>query len=124
MDHARLTVLNAAAWTDARHSIDEIFGKLLPWWWNSTLILLFCAAYLNQGPARWLFFVSALLLIFGIAVTLIVEVPINKRIASWTSTTIPPNWMELRDRWLKFHNVRSGAGLLAFACALLGIASR
>ena len=120
IDHNRLKVLDAVAWTSARHSIDAVFSKILPWWWNSTLLLLFFAAYLHQGSARWLFLSAGVLLIAGIVVTLVVEVPINKQIASWTPSTIPANWKELRARWLTFHNVRSAAGALAFACALLG----
>ena len=119
IDHHRLRVLDAAAWTMARQSIDGVFSKLLPWWWNLTLLLLFLAAYLNRGRARWLFLSGGILLLFGIVITVAIEVPINKQIASWTSATVPGNWMELRERWLSFHNVRSAAGVLAFICALL-----
>jgi len=55
IDHHRLRVLDAAAWTLARQSIDAVFSKLLPWWWNITLLLLLFAAYLNQGRTLWLF---------------------------------------------------------------------
>jgi uncharacterized membrane protein len=124
IDHHRLRVLDAAAWTLARQSIDAVFGKLLPWWWNITLLLLLFAAYLNQGRTRWLFLSAGVLLLFGIVITVVIEVPINKQISSWTPASIPPNWMELRERWLSFHNVRSAAGVLAFACALIGTADR
>ena len=124
IDHHRLRVLDAAAWTSARQSIDAVFSKLLPWWWNITLLLLFFAAYLNQGRARWLFLSAGVLLLFGIVITVVIEVPINKQIASWTPATIPANWVDLRERWLSFHNVRSAAGVLAFACALVGVAAR
>ena len=67
------------------------------------------------------FLSAGLLLLFGIVITIVVEVPINKAIASWTPTTVPGNWMELRERWLAFHTVRSGAGVVAFLCALLGV---
>ena len=124
IDHHRLRVLDATAWTSARQSIDAIFSRLLPWWWNITLLLLFFAAFLNQGRARWLFLSAGMVLLFGVVITVVIEVPINKQIASWTPATIPNNWMQLRERWLSFHNVRSAAGVLAFACALLGVASK
>ncbi len=124
IDHHRLRVLDAAPWTLARQSIDAVFSKLLPWWWNSALLLLFFAAYLNLGASRWLFLSGGVLLLFGIVITIAIEVPINKQIASWTPGTVPGNWMELRKRWLSFHNVRGAAGTVAFACALLGIAHR
>ena len=55
IDHHQLRVLDGVAWTLARQSIDAVFSKLLPWWWNITLLLLFFAAYLNQERSRWLF---------------------------------------------------------------------
>ena len=124
IDHYQLRVLDGAAWTLARQSIDSVFGKVLPWWWNATLILLLWAGYLNQGRARALFLAGGGMLLFGIVITIAMELPINKAIASWTPATIPANWMELRDRWLRFHTVRSAAGVVAFVCSLLGFVAR
>ena len=124
MDHHKLRVLDAVAWTSARQSMDGLFSKLMPWWWNTTLLILFFAGYLNQGRARWLFMSAGVLLLFGIVITVAFEVPMNKNIASWTASTIPENWSEIRERWLTFHNVRTVAGVLAFICALVGVAAR
>ncbi len=115
-----LRVLDGRAWLTARHSTDAVFSRLLPWVWNTTLLLLLFAAYLNRGEARWLFAAAALLLLLGIAVTLVVEVPMNKQIAVWDAGAVPAEWASVRDRWLKFHNVRTGAGVVAFVCATLG----
>ena len=98
IEQQRLSALDAAGWVIARHSIDAVFGKLLPWVWNSTLLLLFASAYVTHGSGRALFVIAGVLLLLGIAVTLIFEVPINKQIAAWTPTTMPPNWSSLRDR--------------------------
>jgi uncharacterized membrane protein len=119
IEQQRLSALDAAGWVIARHSIDAVFGKLLPWVWNSTLLLLFASAYVTHGSGRALFVIAGVLLLLGIAVTLIFEVPINKQIAAWTPTTMPPNWSSLRDRWVRFHWVRTLAGMAAFACALV-----
>jgi uncharacterized membrane protein len=119
IEQQRLSALDAVGWVIARHSIDAVFGKLLPWVWNSTLLLLFASAYVTHGSGRALFVIAGVLLLLGIAVTLIFEVPINKQIAAWTPTTMPPNWSSLRDRWVRFHWVRTLAGMAAFACALV-----
>jgi uncharacterized membrane protein len=119
IEQQRLSALDAAGWVIARHSIDAVFGKLLPWVWNSTLLLLFASAYVTHGSGRAPFVIAGVLLLLGIAVTLIFEVPINKQIAAWTPTTMPPNWSSLRDRWVRFHWVRTLAGMAAFACALV-----
>ena len=119
IEQQRLSALDASGWVIARHSIDAVFSKLLPWVWNSTLLLLFASAYLMHGSGRALFVIAGVLLLVGIVVTLIFEVPINKQIARWTPTTVPPNWHSLRDRWVRFHWVRTLAGMAAFACALV-----
>jgi hypothetical protein len=43
--------------------------------------------------------------------------PLNVEIASWTATTLPPNWRQARDAWQAFHLL--SAVLAAGACALL-----
>jgi uncharacterized membrane protein len=87
--------------------------------WNITLLLLFASAYLTQGISRALFMVSGLLLLVGIIVTLVFEVPINKQIAVWTPSSVPPDWSSKRDRWVRFHWLRTVAGIAAFVCALI-----
>ena len=119
IEQQQLSALDAQGWVTARHSIDAVFSKLLPWVWNITLILLFASAYLMHGINRALFVVSGLLILVGIVVTLIFEVPINKQIAVWTPSTMPPNWTSLRDRWVRFHWLRTIAGIAAFVCALI-----
>ncbi len=124
MEQQQLTVLDAANWTLARQSIDSVFSRVLPWVWNSTLILLFLAGFLNRGLPRWLSLGAGVLLFIGIVMTVSIEVPINKQIAGWTPGTIPADWAELRARWLMFHDARTAMGILAFACCLAGSVKR
>ena len=119
IEQQQLSALDAQGWFTARQSIDAVFSKLLPWIWNITLLLQIASAYLTHGINRALFMVSGLLLLAGIVVTLVVEVPINKQIAVWTPSTMPPNWTSVRDRWVRFHWLRTIAGILAFLCALI-----
>ena len=124
LEHEQLKVLPAKPWVLARQSIDAVFSRLMPWLWNTTLLLLAAAAYLTHGHARWLFAAAALILLAGIVVTLIIEVPLNKQIALWTQETIAPEWASVRDRWVRFHAVRTVAGVVAFVCALAGLVER
>ncbi len=119
IEQQQLSALDAQGWVTARHSIDAVFSKLLPWVWNTTLVLLFASAYLTHGSDRLWFLASGLLLLGGIVVTLVFEVPINKQIAAWTPSTMPSNWTSLRDRWVRFHWLRTVAGVVAFVCALI-----
>lgn len=51
------------------------------------------------------------LFVVALIVTMVVEVPIVKQIATWTAGTLPDNWQQLRDRWGSFHIIRVVAGI-------------
>ena len=121
MEQGTLRVLDGPAWVTARHGTDALFGRVLPWFWNTTLVLLFVAGRLNRGVSRWMFVTAGMLLLVGIVVTVGIEVPMNKQIASWDAGAVPAGWAAVRERWLGFHNVRTGLGIGAFICALVGI---
>ena len=53
-------------------------------------------------------------------VTILIEVPIVKRIVTWTVPTLPDNWRKLRDRWGAFHIVRVVASLAGFVFLVWG----
>ena len=124
IEQKTLEVLDGPAWITARHSTDAVFSRLLPWWWNSTLLLLFFAAYLNRGAARWMFLVGGLLLLAGIVVTVAIEVPMNKQVVTWDAQALPANFVAIRDRWLRFHVVRTVLGAVGFVFAVCGLVRR
>jgi hypothetical protein len=55
------------------------------------------------------------LFLVALLVTMVIEVPIVKQIATWTVETLPDDWRRLRDPWGAFHVVRvaaAGAGVV------------
>lgn len=56
------------------------------------------------------FALSALSLI----ITLAVEVPIVTRVLGWTANAIPADWEAQRNRWVRFHVLRTFTSLAAF----------
>ena len=56
----------------------------------------------------------------ALAVTMLVEVPIVKRMEAWTVPTLPGDWRQHRDRWGAFHVVRVAASLVGLVCLLAG----
>ena len=124
LEQQQLKALDAPGWVVARQSIDAVFSRMMPWLWNTTLVLLFVAAYYNRGAARWLMNAAGAMLLLGIVLTLVFEVPINKQLALWTPDAVPANWAGLRDRWVTFHFARMAAGVAAFVLALLGLLKR
>ena len=85
-----------------------------------TTIPVLILSYSNQAAfcfslMGFLCFVSALF------VTIKIEVPIVKQVITWTESTLPTNWQELRDKWGRFHIVRVGCGILGLIFLLVGL---
>jgi uncharacterized membrane protein len=68
--------------------------------------------------AGWLALAGLLLIVAVIAVTLAVEVPIDNKIKTWTTATLPPDWQDIRARWATFHTLRTVLSLAAVAAAV------
>lgn len=51
------------------------------------------------------------------------DLPLNRIMASWTSTRLPDDWMAVRARWERFFLVRIGANAVAVALLLAAAVS-
>jgi uncharacterized membrane protein len=60
------------------------------------------------------------LYVISLIVTVLIEVPIVKQIATWTGGTLRANWRQLRDRWRAFHIIRVVAGFGGFVLLVAG----
>jgi uncharacterized membrane protein len=70
----------------------------------------------EKNSAR--FYLSAtacLLIIIALLITLLVEVPIDNQIRTWTAETVPADWTMLRARWQVFHTARTFVSLGSLA---------
>jgi uncharacterized membrane protein len=56
------------------------------------------------------------LIVTALLITLIVLVPIDNKIKTWTVETVPGDWESMRANWQKFHTIRTFCSLAAFAC--------
>ena len=75
----------------------------------------------NERPLTFYLTLSGFaLFIAALLVTMIVEVPIVKRIVTWTVPTLPGNWQQLRDRWGAFHIVRVVASVAGLVMLVAG----
>jgi uncharacterized membrane protein len=121
MDQYTHRQLAMTPWVTEHQVMDALFRRVLPAWWNLTALALIVSAVLTRGPSRVLFAVAAVLMLVALAVTVRVEVPMNRAIALWDSAAPPANWAAVRDRWLMFHLVRTCCGTVAFLCAQAGL---
>src|SRR5262249_32256024 len=79
----------------------------------------------RRGQTRSsVFTVSAfVLLVVAMIITLTVNVPIDRQIQSWTTTTLPADWSTIRDRWELYHGLRTFVSLVALAALFAGTLS-
>ncbi|PSK89795.1 DUF1772 domain-containing protein [Taibaiella chishuiensis] len=77
--------------------------------------LLLCIAYRKQGRVFYALLAAFGLMIVTLLITLLVEVPIDNQIRTWTSDRIPADWRELRATWKQFHAYRTLTSILSFA---------
>jgi uncharacterized membrane protein len=66
-----------------------------------------------------LYSAAFVLFIVAVAVTVLVEVPIVKEIVSWTVATLPANWQQVRDRWVRVHVIRVATGIASLVLLLI-----
>jgi len=76
----------------------------------------------KKSPGFFLNVAACLLIIVALLITLLVEVPIDNQIKTWTAETTPSDWEAIRERWQYFHTARtfvSLAGLGSLAIAII-----
>jgi uncharacterized membrane protein len=88
----------------------------------STLLSIIPVLILSYGDRPKVFYLNAtalVLFVIALLVTVFIEIPIVEQISTWTVPTLPANWQQLRDRWLRFHVVRVIAGLVSLVLLLV-----
>lgn len=76
-------------------------------------------SFRSQPTTFYLTLAGFMCFLMALIVTVRIEVPIVRQMTTWSASSLPSNWTELRDRWEKYHVVRvvSGAAGLAFLLA-------
>ena len=115
--------LPETTWTLRFHSENDLFAKTMPPFLIAPATGLAILYFLTHDDAREMFATAAVLILIVLAITMAINVPINREVQSWTAGAAPSTWMLTRDRWLKFHLVRTVVGLLSFAVAATGLTS-
>jgi len=85
------------------------------------VLLLLCITQSNNRPAFFCFITSLLLILASLLITVLVEVPIDNQIKTWTVKTLPESWTDLRAKWNAFHSLRTFASILSFVMLAIGI---
>jgi len=110
-----------------RSEFARMFGRVMPFWMSgSTLLnLLLVLLFPNRDSLAWRLNAIALAIqIAAVVFSLIGPVPINNRIAKWTSASLPADWNEQEQRWDFYHWVRTCGLIVGFVLLVLGISAR
>lgn len=115
-DH-RIRDLSATQYTAMHQMRDKTFRSVMPFVGLGTLASLVVATLfgLPAGVPTLLGALTVVMLMVDIALTIRLQLPLNKRIQSWTPETIPCDWAQVRDRWARQHNLRVAISMTAFA---------
>ncbi|MGN6491919.1 MAG: DUF1772 domain-containing protein [Agriterribacter sp.] len=71
------------------------------------LLLLLIGSWKVKALYFYCILTALLLFVIALIVTLTIEVPIDNQIKTWTATTTPSNWEDIRDRWEHYHTMRT-----------------
>jgi uncharacterized membrane protein len=77
----------------------------------------------KNSPRFYLSVTACLLIVIALLVTLLVEVPIDNQIRTWTAETVPTDWTTLRARWQVFHTARTFVSLASLGSLILAVLS-
>src|SRR5215510_16299347 len=80
--------------------------------------LVLCVLLFRRRQPRASLFAGAALILMAAAlvITLVVNVPIDRQIQSWTTAALAPDWRAIRDRWEFYHGLRTLVSVVALAC--------
>jgi uncharacterized membrane protein len=85
-----------------------------------SIIPVILLSYRQRPMVFYLSTVALVLFLIALLVTVVIEVPIVQQIVTWTPSTLPKNWQQLRDRWMRFHVLRVIAGIASLIFLLVG----
>lgn len=100
-------------------NLEPVMTVLMP----VALLSIVPVLVLSYGKRPKLFYMAVaglVLFVVALLITVLVEVPIVKQIATWTDATLPDDWQVPRDRWVSFHAIRIAAGLGGLALLVAG----
>lgn len=77
------------------------------------LLVLLAGSWKTRAVYFYCILTALILFVTALIITLAIEVPIDNQIRTWTATTVPANWEDIRDRWELYHTIRT---FLTLAC--------
>ncbi|MFJ6608324.1 anthrone oxygenase family protein [Streptomyces lydicus] len=100
---------------DARSDGARILGRVMPFWYIGSVVLGAAWAALGRGgTGAPLVIAGTALLVLSVVMSILLLVPINSRVATWSHEGVPADWKQQMRRWDRFHYLRVAVIVLAF----------
>jgi hypothetical protein len=124
LNNGVLRALPATAFVPLHQRRERAHARLMPPLVTLALLATLGAAFSWRAqPGRvYLTLASGLAVLVVMVVTLVVDVPLNRRIQRWLPDAPPDNWRTLRDRWMRSNDLRTVVSVAALALLLAGVA--
>lgn len=108
---------SGALFIEIHQGRDRVVARVMPILGSAALLFLGLGAFLVRAvPAAFALALAGFVLCIGdMLVTVLVNVPINGKVQSWRPDAPPKEWALLRDRWERFHSIRSLLVVSGFA---------
>jgi uncharacterized membrane protein len=93
----------------------------------ATLLLMLLTIWQCRRVNRasfYLYVLSFLLMVATLIITVVVEVPIDNQIKTWTEAIVPANWESLRHTWDTFHTIRTFTSIISVCFFAWGMVKR
>lgn len=101
----------------------RMLGRVMPFWYIGSTILLVALTALAWGTSSAVAaLLAAMLLLLSVVLSVVLLVPLNNQGITWTAESHPENWQELQRRWDRLHIVRVVLIVAAFALVVVAAA--
>jgi uncharacterized membrane protein len=118
-----MSQLSAETFVAVGHEMIQNLGGpmaiLLPLALLSALVTLALLWRDRRAAAFWWLLAGFLLMVATLVITLVVEVPIDNQIETWTAATLPGDWRSIQSRWELFHTIRTFLSIAAVVAATI-----
>lgn len=107
--------LSAPTFIEQQQSVIIDLNTIMPILGLITILLTIASAFLRkkEKSAFVVLLVAAFFLIISGLTTKFGNQPINSIVMTWNMNTPPGNWMELRDQWWSYHEIRTLTAFVA-----------
>jgi len=102
----------------ARSDGSRVLGRVMPFWYIATLVVLIATAVVTSG--NWLIVAAAALMTLVVLLTVTMLVPINNRIGAWSRAADVDR--VLARRWDRLHWLRVAILVVLFVLVVIAVA--